>query len=152
MEDGKYNAIAHGIEEFVGMPGGCEGPGFCFAIANYTGNDKIRVIKCCAIGMGKCITKFPTFMDGAWSFRRNMAWYTAWERELFEECHHAFFIPADCGVDFGIGAIKPGVGDEGWAAMSRSGDIKHIKVMFANQAVKMSIDHIKAGAGAPVAD
>ena len=63
MEDWKYNAIAHGVDEFVGMPRGCQRPGFCFAIANHACNDEVGVIKCCAIGMGKCIAKFPAFMD-----------------------------------------------------------------------------------------
>ena len=140
MEDGKDNAIAHGVEEFVGMPRSSKGPSFCFSIANYTGNDKIGVIKGCAIGMGKCIAKLSTFMDGAWCFRRNMAWYTAWERELFEECHHAFFVSADGWVDFGIGSIKPGVGYEGGPAMAWPGDIKHTKAVLANQAVEMSVN------------
>ena len=63
MEDGEYNANAYGVEEFVGMPRCCQGSGFCFAIANYTGNDEVGVIKSCAIGMGKCITKLSAFMD-----------------------------------------------------------------------------------------
>ena len=151
MEDGKYNAIAHGVEEFVGMPRCSKRPGFCFAIANYACNDKIGVIKSCAVGMGKCITKFATFMNGAGCFRRNMAWYAAWERELFEECHHAFFVSADGGVDFGIGAIKPSVGDEGRPAMAWPGDIKHTKAVLANQPVEMSVNQIEAGTGAPMA-
>ena len=151
MEDGKYNAIAHGVEEFVGMPRCSKGAGFCFAIAHHTGNDKIGVIKGCAIGMGKCITKLSAFVDGSWSFRRNMAWYAPWERELFEECHHAFFVSADGGVDFGIGAIKPSVGDEGGPAMAWPGDIKHTKAVLANQPVEMSVNQIEAGTGAPMA-
>ena len=151
MEDGKYNAIAHGVEEFVGMPRCSKRPGFCFAIANYAGNDEIGVIKSCAIGMGKCITKLSAFMDGARSFGRNMAWYTPWERELFEETHHAFFVSADGGVDFGIGAIKPSVGDEGRSAMAWPGDIKNTKAVLADHAVEVSINQIEAGTGAPMA-
>ena len=91
-------------------------------------------------------------MDGARSFRRNMAWYTTRKRELFEETHHAFFVSADGWVDFGIGAIEPGVGNEGGPAMAWSGDIKHTKAVLANQAVEMSVNQIKAGAGAPMAN
>ena len=90
-------------------------------------------------------------MNGAGCFRRNMAWYAAWERELFEECHHAFFVSADGGVDFGIGAIKPSVGDEGRSAMAWPGDIKHTKAVLANQPVEMSVNQIEAGTGAPMA-
>ena len=142
MEDGKYNAIAHGVEEFVGMPRGCQGSGFCFAIAHHACNDEVGVIKSCAIGMGKCITKLSAFMDGARSFGRNMAWYAPWERELFEETHHAFFVSTDGGVDFGIGAIKPSVGDEGRSAMAWPGDIKNTKAVLANHAVEVSINQI----------
>ena len=81
-----------------------------------------------------------------------MAWYTAWERELFEESHHAFFVSTDGGVDFGIGAIEPSVGDEGRPAMAWSGDIKHTKAVLANQAVEMSVNQIEARAGAPMAN
>ena len=90
-------------------------------------------------------------MDGAGCFRRNMAWYAPWERELFEETHHAFFVSTDGGVDFGIGAIKPSVGDEGGPAMAWPGDIKHTKAVLANQPVEMSVNQIEAGTGAPMA-
>ncbi len=102
--------------------------------------------------MDERITQFAPFVDRARCFRRGMAWYSAGEGKLAEEPFHARFIFADCGIDFGIGALQIGVGHHARPAMAGAANIDHIGVALLNNAVEMRIDEIEAGCRAPMAE
>ena len=46
MQDRQNRAIGDGIEKLIRLPGGCQRAGLCLTIANDTGNDQTRIIKC----------------------------------------------------------------------------------------------------------
>ena len=90
VKDGKDGAVANGVEEFVGVPGGGERTGLGFAVADAAGDDEVGIVEGCAEGVGERVAKLAAFVDGAGGFRRAVAADSAREREAAEELEHAW--------------------------------------------------------------
>ena len=70
MKDRKNRAIARGIQKFVRVPTGGECTSFRLTVADDAGDNQIRIVESGAVGVGQRIAQFPTFVNGAGSFRR----------------------------------------------------------------------------------
>ena len=49
------------------------GASLCFAVADDTGNDQVRIIHDRTKGHGQCIPQFTPFVDRPWGFRVDVA-------------------------------------------------------------------------------
>jgi hypothetical protein len=76
----------------------------------------------------------------------------AGEGELLEKLSHAVLVPGYVGVDLGVAAVQPVLSHHGVAAVAGAGEIDHVQVAVADDAVQMGIDKVLPGHGAPVAD
>ena len=99
VEDGQHGAVAEGVQELVGMPGGGQRAGLGFAIADHRGDDQVGVVEGGAEGVGEAVAEFAAFVDGAGGFGGAVAPDAAGERELFEELAHALLVLALVRID-----------------------------------------------------
>src|SRR4051812_5623712 len=152
MQDGQNRSIANRIQEFIGMPTGGQRSGLGFAITDHTGSNQIRIIKDRAKSMSQGIAQLTALVNGTGSFGRDVAGNAAGKRELFEELPHAVFILGNIGIEFAIGAFKIRVGHKSWSTVTRAGNINDIKLPFLDDAIKMDINQVQPGCGAPVTE
>ena len=71
---------------------------------------------------------------------------------MAEQPFHADFIGGDIGIDFAVGSFEPGIGHQGRAAMTGTGDVKHAEVAGPDQPVEVDVNEIEAGGGPPVTE
>ena len=63
MQDREHGAISDWIEKLVGVPRGCQRPGFRFAVADHHQADERRMIKGRAEAVREAVTELATLMD-----------------------------------------------------------------------------------------
>ena len=148
-EDG---AVGDGVEEFVSVPGGGEGAGLGFAVADAAGDEKVGVVEGGSVGVGEGVAEFAAFVDGAGVFRSAVTADSAWKRELLEELEEAGFVLGFVVVDLGVGAFEIGVGESGGCSVSGAGDVDGVEVVLFDEAIHVDPDEGLAGIGAPVAE
>src|SRR5262245_44105156 len=102
VQDWQHAAIASRIEKLIAVPAGGQRAGLCFAVANDAGHDQIGVVERGAKSVAQRISQLASFMNAAWSFRRNVAGNAAGEAELLEQPLHALRVLADVVVDVGV--------------------------------------------------
>ncbi len=73
MQDRQHGAVAHWIEELIGVPARGEWSRLRFAVADDRGDDQIRIVKSCAEGVRKRIAELAALVDGAGRLRRDVA-------------------------------------------------------------------------------
>ena len=152
VQDRQHGAVALGVQEFIGLPAGGQGAGLGLAVAHGDRGDQVGVIEHRAEGVGDGIAQLAALVDGTGGFRRDVAGDAAGEGKLLEQAAHALLVPADVGVDLGVGAVQVGVCHKEVAAVAGAGDQDHILVILFDDAVQVDIDKVLAGHGAPVAD
>ena len=101
-EDG---AVGDGVEEFVGVPGGGEGAGLGFAVADAAGDEEVGVVEGGSVGVGEGVAELAALVDGAGGLGGAVAADAAGEGELLEELEEAGFVLGLVGVDLGGGAF-----------------------------------------------
>src|ERR1700739_2383095 len=99
MQNGKYRAIAHRVEKFVGMPTGGQRSCLRFSVADRYGHDQVGIVECRPEAMGKAIAQFAAFMNRSRSLRSAVAANASGEREFLQELLHPFYILALVRVD-----------------------------------------------------
>src|SRR3984885_5716707 len=72
VQDWQNRSVRHRVEEFVGLPGSGQGPGFGFAIADDAGDNEPRVVECGAKRVAQRISEFAALVDGPGSRWRDM--------------------------------------------------------------------------------
>ena len=98
-----------------------------------------------SVGVRQRIAELPALVDGPGSFRRCVAGDTAGVGELPEQLRHALLVVAHSAVDLRVGALKPGVGHHGGAAVARPGDEQHLLPVPADGAVQVGVDEVEPG-------
>ena len=151
MKNGQHRAVADGVEKFVGVPCGGQTGGLCLAVSHHAGGDEIGVVHDRAKGVGQGVAQLAPLIDGARSLRGHMGGDAAGEGELLEQALHALGVLTDIGVDLAVGAVQIVLGHHGAAAVTGTGQIDHIQVVFDNSPVQMGINEVLSGTGAPVA-
>ena len=150
IQDGQHRAVAHWIEELVGMPRGRQRAGFSLAVAYDAGGDQVGVVEHHAVRMGKAVAKLSAFVDGTWSFRRDMAADVAREGKLLEELCHPFRVFGFVRVDLGVGALEIGRAEHPRRAVAGSGDENHVEVVPDDHAIEVHPDERQRRARPPV--
>ena len=140
------------VQELVRMPTRGQRPGLRLSISHYTTDQKVRIIKGCAIGMRNAVTEFSSLMNGSRRLRRHMARDSARKRKLLEQTFHAELVLPNIRVDFAVRAFQVSVRHQARPAMTRTRDVNHIQVEFLDQTIAMHINEIKARRGTPVAE
>ena len=80
-----------------------------------------------------------------------MAAYSSREGELLAKLGQSFLILSYIRIYLAVGSFQIGIGNKEVAAVSRSGNINHIQVIFFNGPVHVHIYEILPGNRAPVA-
>src|SRR5215470_11414688 len=112
MKNRQHATVAGGIEKFVAVPAGGEGPGFRFAIADDTGDNEIRIIERGPVCVTQGVAELAALVDAAGRFGSDVAGNAAREAELLEELLHPIRVFTDIWVNFAVGAFEIGVSDQ----------------------------------------
>jgi hypothetical protein len=152
VQDRQHRAVAGGIQELVGMPGGGQRAGLRLAVADHAGDDQGRIVEHRPEGMAERIAQLAAFVDRARAIRGGVAGNAAGKGELLEEPLQPGLILADGGVDLAVGALEIGVADHGRTAVARAGNIDHVQVVLLDDPVQVRVDEVLPGGRAPVAE
>ena len=150
MQDRQHRAVAHRIEKLVGMPARRERSRLRFAVADDRGDDEIGIVEGGAEGVRKRVAELAALVDGAGRLRRDVARNAAGKRELGEEPLHALHVLRDARIDFAVGALEIGVGDQPRPAVAGAGDVDHVEIVLLDQPIEMRVDEVEARRRAPV--
>ena len=151
VEDGQHRTVGNGIQKLVGVPGSSQRAGLRLAVTHHAGSDEVGVVHHGAEGVGQRVAQFAPVIDGTGGFGGGGTGDAAGEGELLEELLHALRILADVGIDLTVRAVQVVLSDNSIAAMTGSGDIDHIEIIFDNGSIEMGIDKVLPRTGAPVA-
>ncbi|MPN00378.1 hypothetical protein SDC9_147572 [bioreactor metagenome] len=132
------------------MPGGGQGAGFGFSVADDAGGDQVRVVQHRSKGMGQAVSQLAALMDGAGRFRRHMTGDAAGEGELLKQLAHTVCVERHVGIDLRIAAIQPVLCHHGIASVPRPGQVDHIEIILSDHTVQMGIDKVLSGDRAPM--
>src|SRR2546430_6310959 len=98
------------------------------------------------------MSESPTFINRAGSCGRDVAGNAARKRKLLAKLLKAYFICRNVGIDFAVRAFQIGVGAEARPAVSGTGNVNDVEVVFFNQAIEMNVDEIQSWSGAPMTE
>ena len=132
------------------MPGRGERSSFGFSIAYHAGHNETGIVEGRSIRMRDGIAQFSSFVDGPRGLGRDVAWNPTGERKLFEQFLHPLYIPRDVRIDLAIGPFQIGVGDKAGTAVTRTGDVDHVQVVFLDDAIEVHVNKVQAWRGAPM--
>ena len=152
VQDRQNHAVCCRVQEFVGMPACRQRSGLRLAVADDTGNDQVRVVEGCSVGVGDSVAELPAFVNGTGRLRGHMAWNAARERELREEPFHALLIGGDVRVNLAVGSLEIGVRDQARPAMPGSSNVDHVQVVLLDEPVQVDIDEVQTWSRSPMAE
>src|SRR5206468_8217610 len=89
-------------------------------------------------------------MDRSRAFWRGMARNPAGKGELREQLLEPGLILADVWIDLAVSPFEVSVADHRRAAVSGTGDVNHVEVIFFDDPVQMHVDEILPRCGAPM--
>src|SRR4029450_3939463 len=98
MKDGQDRSIVNGIEELVGVPRRRERSRLGLAVADDTGDEKIRIVENGAGGVTQGVTELAALVDRARGLRRHVTGDAPGERELPEKLSQAVLVPGDVRI------------------------------------------------------
>ena len=130
VENREHRAVACGVEELVGVPGGGQRAGFRLAVAHHAGGNQVGIVKHRAEGVGQGIAQLAALVDGARGLRGHMAGNAAGEGELLEQPLHTLHVLADVGVDLAVGAVQIVLSHHGIAAVTGAGEVDHVQIVL----------------------
>ena len=145
-------AVGARVQELVAVPPRRQRAGFGLAVADDAGHDQLGVVEGGAEGVRERVAELAALVDRAGRLGRRMAGDAAGKRELAEEVADPFLVSADMRVELGVGALEPGVCDDGRAAVAGAGDVDRVEVALLDRAVQVDVDQIEAGNGPEVAE
>ena len=151
MENGQHGAVGFRVQKLIQLPGSGQRSGFRLAVTHHAGGNQTGVIRHGTECVGQAVAQLTALVDGTRRFRRHMAGDAAGERELLEQFLHALFVSGDVGIHLGVGAVQPILRHHGIAAVTGTGKVNHIQIIFFDDPVQMGINEVLAGYGAPVA-
>ena len=150
VQDWQHGAVAHRVEELVGMPARRERTRLCLAIADDCGDDEVGVVEGGAKGVRKRVAELTALVDGAGRLGRDMARNPARKRELGEEPLHPLLVLRNVRIDLAVRPFEIGVCDQARPAVPGAGDVDHVEIVLFDQPVEMHIDEVQAWRRAPV--
>src|SRR5271169_5852495 len=133
MQDRQYCSVANRVQKLADVPGGCEGAGLGFAVADYCGDDQLRIVERCAAGVRKHVSQFASFVNRTGSFWRAVAPNAAGEGKLLKELAQTNFVLALFRIYFGVGTLQIPRSQNPWRAVSRTSHEDHVEIEFLNE-------------------
>ena len=150
VEDRQNGPVALRIEVLVAVPARGQRSGFRFAVADRAGDDQVRIVEHGAERVRERVAEFAAFVDRAGRFRRGVARDPAGKRKLAEKPLHSALVAGDVGIDFAIAGFEIGVGDDGGAAVSRSGHENRVEIPRDDRAVHVRVHQVETRGRAPM--
>ena len=150
MQDRQHRAVGHRIEKLVRMPCRGERTGLRFAVADDAGDDEIGIVEHRAERVAERIAQLAALMDRARALRRRVARNPAGKRKLREELPQPRLVLADIGIDLAVRALQISVAHDRRPAVSRTGNVNHVQIVFLDDPVQVHVNEILPGRGAPV--
>src|SRR5665213_798471 len=92
--------------------------------------------------MAERIAELSTFMNRSGRRGCDMAGNASGKGELLEQLFETRFVLRDIGVNFTPGAFQIDVAHDCRTAMSGTGDIEHVEIIFLDDPVEMHIDEV----------
>src|SRR6202050_5984809 len=99
--------------------------------------------------MRQRISKLAALVDRTGNVRTRMTGNSAWRRELPKQNPQPFTVLRDFRIDLGVGAFQVCLRDDRGTAMPGTRDIKHVGVVFLDQAIEMHPDQILSRRSSP---
>src|ERR1700686_1798334 len=100
------------------MPGGCQWTGLSLAVSHRDGDDEVRIVESCSVGVRDRVPKLATFMNRPWRFRGAVRADPSRKGKLLKEFEHTRFVTALIRIDFGIMPFQIAVGESGGRAVA----------------------------------
>src|SRR5581483_7859277 len=99
---------------------------------------------------GQHVTQFAPLVDRAGRWHADMAGDASRCGELTEETTQAGLVLGNLWIDFRVTALEIDVRDQRRPAVSRSGQVDRVDVLFSDQSIEMDIDKAQAGRSTPM--
>src|SRR5580658_7584116 len=81
-----------------------------------------------------------------------MTWDSAGEGKLYEQLAQSRLVLADVRINFAVGAFEVSVADHRRSAVAGTGNVDHVEIVLADDAVQVHIDEILSWRRPPVAE
>ena len=151
MQNRQDRAVADGVQELVGMPGGGQRAGLRFAVAHHHRHQQVRIVEGGAEGVRDTVTQLSPLVDRTRGLRRAVAADAAGEGEFLEELKHSLLVLALVRIDLGVGTFQINRRQHARRTVSGAGQKDGVEVVLVDQAIQMNISEAQAGTGSPVA-
>ena len=148
---GQHRAVANWIEKLVGVPGSRQRPGFRLTIADHHTHDQVRIVERRSECMRDAVAELAALVDRSRNLRRAVAAKLSGKGEGAEQIQHPCFILALLRIDLGIRALEIAIRDHRRCAVTRAGDVDHVEVVLADDAIEMNPGKGLTGIGSPMA-
>ena len=152
MEDRQHRAVPRRVQEVDAGPAPGERAGLGLAVADHRGHDQLRVVERGAEGVDQHVAQLAALVDRAGGRHAHVARDAPGGRELAEEPAQAGRVLRYVRVDLGVGALEVHVGDDRGPAVAGPGQVDHVRVGLAHEAVQVRVDEREARRRAPVAE
>src|SRR6202011_5053753 len=119
-------AVFGGIQKLVGVPAGGARTSLGFAIADDATDDQIRIVERGAVGVEQGVAELSAFMNGARSFRCDVAWDAVRPGKLADQAFDSVAVELDVRIGFGVGTFQIAVREDAGAAVTRTNDVDHV--------------------------
>ena len=134
------------------MPRRRERPGLGLAVTHDAGDDQIGIVERHAVGVREAVAELAAFVDGARSFRSDVAPDMAGEGELLEKFLHPFRVLAFVRINLGVGAFEICRPQHAGRAVTGPGHENHVEVVLDDHPVEMHPNEGQSRARAPVTE
>ena len=152
IEDWKNSTIIDRVQESIWQPTSHQWSSFPFTITNYCRSNDIWIIQYSSSSVWKCVTKFSTFVDRSWCFRRRVWSNSSREWEDLTQVFETFFILRNTWIQFSVWTIQVWIRYHYLPTMTWSFNVEHIQVVFIDGPVQVSIDKVLPRYCTPVSD
>ncbi|MNW51700.1 hypothetical protein D3C74_291920 [compost metagenome] len=152
VKDRQHRSVRDRVDEPVGEPRSRKRSGFGFPVAYDDRRNEVRVVQNRACAMRKRIPQFPAFMNRPRRLRCCVGSNPAREGKLLEQLLHPLKILRNFRIDFRVAAIQVRVRYHHLPAVTRSFDVEHIQIIFADDPVQVGVNEVLARNRAPVPD
>jgi hypothetical protein len=143
--DRQDRAVAGRVEEPDPLPRAFERAGLGLSVADDGHHDEVGVVEGRAEGVDQHVAELAALVDRARRRCTDVAGDAAGGRELPEQVPQPVLVGPDVRVDLRVGALHPHVGDDGGAAVARTGQEDHVAVRGADHPVEVGVEEVQPG-------
>ena len=134
------------------MPRSSQRSSLGLAVPNHHAHNQAGVIERGPKRVRDAIAQLATLVNRPWNFGRAVTPQLAWKRKRAEQFQHSCFVLALLRVDLGVRPFQIAVRDHGRRTVSRTRQVDHVQIVFADDAVQMDPRKSLAWIGAPMSE